>query len=537
MKNRIADWRLVVLFLLVGNTLNAQVPLASTDGRTPQYNPAQRLTAKDSLKLLKKQSVGISGERKKADRLYRDLGYKASVELYHRLSKEEKRDEKVLARMANSYRLNHETEEAEYWYAKFVHQSSDAQHLLHFAQVLQSNNKCEDAVRWYRRYAERVGKAAKAHRGFIQDCQELTQFKDNASIEVTNTQLLNSAHLDFSPIPYREGFVFTSTRGTDRMKIKKDNWTKDNFSDLFYAELDEKGKFKKPVPLFGEINGLYHDGVATFNTAGSMMYFTRNNNDGKSKEGLVDLKIYSARQADGYWTDIEELPFNSDQYTTCHPTLSSDGRRLYFASNRPGGYGGLDIYVCDSRGGAWGTPQNLGPTVNSAGNELFPFLNEEEILYYASNGHQGLGGLDIFAAEKVDQTDESTWTIRYNLGKKINSVKDDFGFWINSAKNEGYFSSSRKKGLGGDDIYQWKLTDAAQQLGMGGYAQDICVCESGSGQRIAKANLQITELISDSVQTTTSTSGVNPELLLTLKPLNDQQEAYVLGVVDRNASN
>ncbi len=488
-----------------------------------------RRAVKDTSRI-EKPSMGkdrlSSKDRKKADEKYEDLGYKTSVDLYQNLSRKEKNDIVVLRRMANSYRLNDEPENAAYWYSKFISETKEAEDLLNYAKVLQSTGACEDAVRWYKKYADRGNQRQKEYRDFINSCAEEKVFNENSHVEITNVEMLNTSHLDFSPIPYKDGVVFTSTRGISRMNNRKDVWTKDNFSDLFYAKKKEDGTLEDPIPLFGSINGNYHDGTATFNRSENMMFFTRNNNDGKSKKGLIDLKIYMAtKDADGYWANMEELEFNSDEFTTCHPTLSPDGRRLYFASNRPGGYGGLDIYVVESMLGGWSTPQNLGPTVNSSDNEIFPFMAEDETLYYSSKGHKGLGGLDIFMAQKVDIDDEGSWSVRENMGEKFNTKKDDFGFWINEDKTRGYLSSSRYEGSGKDDIYEWTADN--DMLAKGGMPYEMCVFEEGSSRRIDKAKVTITE-VSENDNGNDLNDG---NLMLALKPLAENSQEYVLSVI------
>ncbi len=488
-----------------------------------------RQAVKDTSRI-ERNSIGGNGlsskNRKKADEKYEDLGYKTSVDLYQNLSRKEKKDMTVLRRMANSYRLNDEPENAAYWYSKFISETKEAEDLLNYAKVLQATGACEDAVRWYKRYTDRGNKRQKENRDFINSCAEEKVFNENSHVEITNVKVLNTSHLDFSPIPYKDGLVFTSTRGISRMNNRKDVWTKDNFSDLFYSKRKEDGTLEDPIPLFGAINGNYHDGTATFNRPGNMMFFTRNNNDGKSKKGLIDLKIYSAsKDADGYWANMEELEFNSDEFTTCHPTLSPDGRRLYFASNRPGGYGGLDIYVVESTLGGWSTPQNLGPTVNSSDNEIFPFMAEDETLYYSSKGHKGLGGLDIFMAQKVDKEDEGSWSVRENMGEKFNTKKDDFGFWTNEDKTGGYLSSSRHDGYGKDDIYEWTADN--NLLAMGGMPYEMCVFEAGSDRRIERAKVTITE-VSENKNSNNLSDG---NLMLALKPIEENSQEYVLSVI------
>ena len=472
------------------------------------------------------RSLKLEGtkEKKKADKLYRDLGFQASTRAYQSLSRREKKSEKVLSRIANSHRLNHNTEEAEYWYAKFINNTNESKHLLHYAQVLKSNGKCEDAVRWFNEYKEVATKKDLKNRTFNVNCEE-TAFANHLDVEIYNVENINTSHLDFSPIPFNDGIVFTSSRGRDQMTKNTDKWTNDNFTDLFFAKMNEDGTFTKPVPFIGDVNGKYHDGTASFNEGQSVMVFTRNNLKGKSENGLIDLKIYSANSDDEYWVNSEELPFNSNEYSTCHPALTSNGRTLYFTSNRPGGYGGMDIYISTFEGGDWSTPKNLGPTVNSSGNEIFPFISEAGDLYYSSNGHSSLGGLDIFKATKANADDEDSWIYRENMGKPFNSKKDDFGFYINKDQTMGFLSSSRKGGAGKDDIYSWKLKSGAPDSEATFANRAICVYEEGTDRRVEKASVMVTEKAMDRSMGTN-----NGDMILTLKPLNEDNKEFVLGI-------
>ena len=205
------------------------------------------------------------------------------------------------------------------------------------------------------------------------------------------------------------------------------------------------------------LNSKYHEGPATFSSDGSRVIFTRNNyNNGQSatsKDGVNKLKLYTAKQVNGLWSDIEEMPFNSDEYSTGHPALSRDNQRLYFASDMPGGMGGTDIYVSKWEGSRWSAPVNLGANVNSKGNELFPFVDEKGNLYFSSDGLPGLGDLDIFYVEMLVDG-KPTKNVR-NLGEPLNSAKDDFGIVTDGNRKAGYFSSNRKNGGPDDDIYRF----------------------------------------------------------------------------------
>lgn len=392
---------------------------------------------------------------KKADKLYQEKGYMASANKYQMKQSSEDMKAEVMVRIANSYRLNGEAELAEYWYSKCINQSTNVEDKLHYAEVLQSTGKCEDAIRWFDEYQ----KVAKSDREFISDCSELTTFKQHENVVVENLKELNSKHLDYSAVSYDGGIVFTSTRGMQKIQKVTDNWTKGNFSDVFFAKMNDNGDVENISPIEGGINKKYHDGVTSISKSGTLMFFSRNDKKAKKKNNSINLKIYSSVFVDGMWTDATDIGINGDDFATCHPSLSADGTLLYFASDRPGGFGGMDIYVVENQNGKWIQPQNLGPTINSAGNDIFPFVNEEGVLFFSSNGHKGMGGLDVFYAKKSGMFEEGTWNVRKNLGTPFNTKKDDFGFYANEKMTKGFLTSNRFGGLGGDDIYTWENED------------------------------------------------------------------------------
>lgn len=474
-----------------------------------------------------------SGEKKKANKLFRDLGFMASAEYYQEMVSKGKVDAEIMEHLAKSYRLNGDTENAEYWYARVVKDTDNAEHFLQYAQMLQSNEKCEDAIRWFERYKRLTGDES---RSFITNCGELEEMVFERGAELTNMESINTSHLDFSPVKYKKGVVFTSTRGLSKVAKHIDLWTQDNFSDLFYAErFGQHSGFLEAKPLDGDINGKFHDGVATFNSGGNVMVFTRNNYKGKSDEGLIDLQLYESKLENkgkgDFWGEVTKLNINSDEFASCHPSLSQNGKRLYFASNRPGGYGGLDIYVSKKVGNQWQEPENLGPIINTSGNELFPFIDVDERLYFASNGHKGLGGLDIYVAQKTDKKDESSWNMRDNIGSPLNSPKDDFGFMVVEADKTGFLTSNRDGGKGGDDIYQWTILDGSK-LGNNPKPQErkICVFDPDTGDRIPDAKVSILP-----AEGSVAAAGADNELVLVLKRLEDRQNEYVLSLKDRDA--
>ncbi|MEM6964844.1 MAG: OmpA family protein [Bacteroidota bacterium] len=392
---------------------------------------------------------------KKADKLYQKKGYMASATKYQMKHSAKDMTPKVMLRIANSYRLNGAFELAEYWYSKSINNATDEEDFLHYAEVLQIIGKCEDAIRWFEKYK----KMTNARRTFITDCNDLYAFEDHFTVEVKNEKSLNTEFLDYSAVRYDGGVMFTSTRERTKMSKMTDTWTKSNFSDVFFTKQTAEGNYVEPMPVKGGVNKKYHDGVTSVSPSGTIMYFSRNNSRKKKKNGVLDLKIYSAVLVDGQWSSITELPFNDNDFASCHPSISSNGKWLYFSSNRPEGFGGMDIYVSENVDGVWQEPKNLGPTVNSEGNEIFPFISDDGALFFASNGHKGLGGLDIFFAKKSNTAGESTWSIRKNVGTPFNTSKDDFGFFANAEMTQGFLTSNRIGGKGGDDIYSWETTN------------------------------------------------------------------------------
>lgn len=436
-----------------------------------------------------------------ADKAYDHLSYLKAADLYQQLG-ESGLDEVAKARLAESYRLNGDTESAEYWYAQSISEHAAPIDMLHYAQMLQSNGKCEIALDWYNKYLALMGKNYPFPRANVKDCANLV-FTPKQYVTVTNAKALNSGHLDYSPVPYKGGVVFTSTRGGKSKDGIEDTWTKDNFSDLFFAKKIGTQSFNAVELLEGQINGDFHDGTATFNRQGTVMYFSRNDDEGKNTKEIVDLKIYSAELNNKKWGNVKELPFNNPEYSTCHPTLSADGNTLYFASNRPGGMGGMDIYKSVRSGTYWSVAENLGEKVNTAGNEIFPFVNKNGELFFASNGWAGVGGLDVYQTKEID----NQWTMAENVGEPINSAKDDFGYSQLENGEEGYFSSNRAGGFGGDDIYSWTKAVAIEDR----TSNSITVIDEVSGNKIEDALVTVVEGVYQNKGNIPSTKQVKNE--------------------------
>ena len=268
---------------------------------------------------------------------------------------------------------------------------------------------------------------------------------------------INSLYTDFAPTFYKNKLVFSSSRKPKTLLSKKNEWTDQSYLKLFYASKDTvSDSLSYALEFSKRLNSRLHESTSAFSKNDSIIYFTRNNLSNlsikKDSTGVSRLKLVRAKLNDkGKWGDIEELPFNSDQYSVAHPTLSPDGKKLYFASDMPGGYGMSDLYVVDiNTNGSFDIPRNLGPVINTEGRDSFPFISDSGMLYFASDGHLGLGGFDIFT---FDFNDEEQ--IVYNVGEPVNSPSDDITFIIDDTTKKGYFASNRNQGKGGDDIYSF----------------------------------------------------------------------------------
>lgn len=394
----------------------------------------------------------VHSQLKKANKKFDRFLYSEAIPLYLKHLKDNPDDWSVIERLGDTYRLINDAENAEIWFAKATKNASGrAENNLYYGQALMNNKRWEQAVPWLQKYVQSkpddaIGAAA------LKSAQNYQTFMKDSSLYTVVHLDINSKEADFGPSYSLPGYViFASARRHDQYIF---GWTGRPFLDLYESPI--KGmKLGDPVALKGKVNSRYHEGGQTLNPDKNVMFFSRNNyvrgRVGQSKEGVIRLKTYRAEMVMGKWKKVKGIPFNSDEYSVGHPSLTADGKLLYFVSDMPGGEGGTDIYVVnvDVTNGTWGKPVNLGPTVNTKGNELFPWISPEGTLFFASNGHEGLGGLDIF---EVKGLGTSTELVR-NVGYPINSSRDDFQLIIDPRNGNGFLSSNRAGGTGDDDIY------------------------------------------------------------------------------------
>ena len=337
---------------------------------------------------------------------------------------------------------------------------------------------------------------------------------------------INTTNLEFSPSFYQNGIVFASSR----IAGKKDKKIDETFFELFYAETDGNGEPLKARAFSLQVNSFLHEGPVTFSRTGDKIFFTRNNiKKGLQKadsKGVTRLKIYEAQKGIYDWENIQELSFNSDEFSCAHPTLSSDGNKLYFSSDRPGGQGGMDIWMVEKTGDYWGVPVNMGDRINTSGHDVFPFIHTSGNLFFASNGHGGKGGLDLFMANVlIEETDVK------NLGAPFNSESDDLGLILSPDGKSGYFASSREGGAGKDDIYYFDAEDGI----MGATTAElltsmITVYDLKNSSLIEGAEIRIFEKSNDGF-----VSGDNNLFQAVLLPVKEGSSELVFKLIRKDA--
>jgi outer membrane protein OmpA-like peptidoglycan-associated protein len=389
-----------------------------------------------------------------ANKLYNAQAYAEAIPKYERVMKKDSNNAIVLSKLGDCYRFTNNTKGEYLCYSKLITSGkAEPIHKLYLGQALMGLGKYEEAKKMMEEFSgDDRGKT------FSKSIDNLKAFSKNEDAYRVDTVSFNSNENDFSPVFFAgTRLVFTSSRKKTSWISHKHGWTGADYYGLYTTELQGNGKYQKPKVFMKDLQSKYNDGPISFSKDGRTVYFTRNNakkKKGASKDGTFKLKIYEAAlNVDGF-ERVKELPFNNPDYNCAHPAISADGNTLYFASDMEGGQGGLDLYVSKKGAdGAWGGAVNLGDKINTKGHEMFPFVNNEGLLFFASNGRDGLGGLDIY---EVKFKDEKPGKV-YNMGRPINTKADDFGILFSDDSKTGYFSSNRKNGGLDDDIYVFSV--------------------------------------------------------------------------------
>ena len=454
------------------------------------------------------RSYGQNAKLRKAYEAYSAGHYSSAADMFRKAystakGKEEQAD--VLFKMGECYRLINDPKRAEMWYGKAVNKGyqNPVVH-LYLGEAKKMNQKYADAKEEFIKYKEKAPGDRRADDG-IKSCDiALSSSENGYAVDVM--KFFNSRQGDFSPAFASDDYTvvyFTSSRDAATGK-NISAVTGEKFTDIFVSKQDRKLAWSQPVPIEGDINTEFDEGMCSFTPDFKTMYFTRCRN---SNNKVWGCQILSAQLVNGKWTKEKAVDIAADSVVIAHPAIAPDELTLYFVSDMPGGQGGKDIWkvtrnnVTDN----WGRPENLGPSVNTPGDEVFPYVHPDGTLYFSSNGHIGLGGLDIFKASG----ENGRWTVE-NMGYPINSPADDFGITFQAETERGYFSSSRTL-RGDDDIYAFSLPPLVFTLA--GIVKD-----EKTNQPLPEANVQIIGSDGTNIAIPTNTDGTFRH---TLKPGTD----------------
>jgi outer membrane protein OmpA-like peptidoglycan-associated protein/tetratricopeptide (TPR) repeat protein len=446
----------------------------------------------------------------KGEKDYDKFAYIDAAKTYERIANKGYKSVDLFQKLGNSYYFNAELPQANKWYGQLfdLNQEVEPEYYYRYSQTLKSVGDYKKADIMLAEFNKKSGNDLRAQ--LYQDSKDyLKTIQANSGRYKVQNAGINSKYSDYGSIILGNKLIFASSRETGEVGQRKAQWNGQSYTNLFASEINQDGTLSKPEKYNKQINSKFNEATPVFTKDGKTMYFTRNNyNNGKKgqdEKEITKLKIYKAIMVEGQWSDITELPFNSDQYSVAHPALSPEENYLYFASDMPGTLGESDLFkVKINPDGTFGTPENLGKTINTPGRETFPYITSENELYFATDGHPGLGGLDIFVS-KLDKNNNNSPTKPINLGGPVNDKTDDFAFIINNTTLKGYFTSNREKGQGFDDIYSFTETK-----------KPICeqeligtVTDETTGEILANATLILSDSSFKELKTITSDQSGN----------------------------
>ncbi len=412
----------------------------------------------------------------KAEEQMQKYEYFEAIETYHQLFKKHSATPKEIRNITYCYMQINDAKSAVEWLEKLINTNeATAEDIMIYADLLKSEGRYSEANVQYEKYKTLIPSESEIAEKKIQSSAKAISWTNEPEFFVIkNEEKFNSKNSDFGLIPFGENFYITSDRIPVNKPVIENNvygWTGNPYLNLY--EIKMKKSDVEEIEYITDLNDRFHNGPGVFDEENNKIYFTRtktvkqiqktSNPDPtswfKDYDGDIytnRLEIYSAKYIDGKWDEINPFEHNnSNLYSTGHPALSPDGNILYFVSDMPGGIGSTDIYYCEKQNdGTWGDPQNAGNKINTKGKEVFPFVDKNSVLYFSSDGHLGMGGLDLFKAEGS----KSSWSKPENLKYPINSPKDDFSIYVVESDSIGYFSSNRYGGLGSDDIYSFVYT-------------------------------------------------------------------------------
>jgi outer membrane protein OmpA-like peptidoglycan-associated protein/tetratricopeptide (TPR) repeat protein len=401
--------------------------------------------------------TAVKAQVAKGDQYFKNLEYHNAISAYLKALKKQKKanDPELLAKIGDAFRLTKDYSNAATYYRLAIDKgSTNPDVFLHDGMILKSTGNYEEAEIKFRKCLELRPGNLLAMNG-IRSCENVKKWKAKPKeYEATNLSKINTQASEFSPVIWKNKIVFVAERESDLINFSHYEFNDKPFLNVFSAEMknDEPGKISE---FAKKLNTIYHDGPVCFSKDGNTIYYTRVTYkvDKKNKEFVNRAKIYSS-ELNG--TSLKKeilLPINDENFSVAHPSISDDGQFLFYCSDKPGGFGGFDIYCSKLGANGWEPPVNLGPDINTTGNEEFPFIRSDGVLFFSSDGLPGFGGFDIFSATRIN----GKWIMRRNEGTGLNDITDDFGVYFTNEK-EGYFSSDRPGGLGSDDIYKFKYS-------------------------------------------------------------------------------
>lgn len=406
--------------------------------------------------------VAQNGLVKEADGLFDKYSFPEALEIYQDAWKQDSSSAHVARQVGLCMRKLGMLEESGPWFMRAIElRSEETSDMLHYAEAMKAQREYAQAVFWFALYGQQEPDDRRAQMHLKDTRYFHNLMADSLKYELKRLSI-NTDKPSFGMCKFNDRYIF-STAGIRSFGSEVNEWNDLPYLDIYQCDIDADGEFIDASPVEGTVNSKYHDGPAYFDPVSQTMFITRNNIKGGrpvyDQSGTANLKVYAHKLEEGKWSKATDLPFNSENYSVGHAAMNKMGDQMIFVSNMPGGYGGTDLYRVNVRNGEWGEPENLGPMINTEGNEMFPFISDNNLLYYSSDGHAGLGGLDIFVAESMGRT----YSEPKNLGFPINSPKDDFSIFYNEEEEVGYFSTNRT-GQGSDNIFRFSNVRFMQQI-------------------------------------------------------------------------
>ncbi|XLS30174.1 OmpA family protein [Flavobacteriaceae bacterium M23B6Z8] len=434
----------------------------------------------------------------RADKYFEKTFYTEAIPLYLK-ALPKNNSPHVLKRLADAYYYNSMMDEASKYYKMLLDKYEDKvseDYFFKYAQSLLAQEKNEEARNWMLKYAEKKDRLSQ----YKEELALLEEVKGLGERFEMENLAINTDKSDFGAFPYGNSIVYATPDKNPGLFSKTFKWNDQSYLDLYVIEATEKLAKDTITSGFSEaLNSKLHESNAVFTKDGLTVYFTRNS-ETKDENKIAHLQIWKANLIDGEWTDIEPLPFNSDEYSIVHPALSPDEKYLFFASDMPGSFGSFDIYGVEiKKDGSFGKPMNVGPKVNTDKREQFPFVSASNMLYFSSDGHTGMGSLDIFVSVLKDGIYQNP----VNVGLPVNSGFDDFSFYLDEDTQIGYISSNRPGGKGDDDIYRIKEIKELTIIAPIQYVQGS-IKENDTGKPVGNVEMTVSDLDDNVVNKTTA---------------------------------